>query len=116
MKTPAGGADARLDRQKSQALRWTLGVVLAIVVAIGLVGVGFVRGWLEPPVSLESYMQLPSSWATLVVVTRHTLRVMARRCCWRTIPTAPSGMWRAGSAHGPSTSRPEIPAGLLCCA
>jgi nitrogen fixation/metabolism regulation signal transduction histidine kinase len=37
VKTPVAGADGRLDRQKSQALRWTLGVVLAIVVAIGLV-------------------------------------------------------------------------------
>jgi len=35
--TPAAGANARLERQKSKALRWTLGVVLAIVVAIGLV-------------------------------------------------------------------------------
>jgi nitrogen fixation/metabolism regulation signal transduction histidine kinase len=34
---PAAGANARLERQKSKALRWTLGVVLAIVVAIGLV-------------------------------------------------------------------------------
>ncbi|MCZ8293534.1 MAG: ATP-binding protein [Hylemonella sp.] len=37
MTTPAAGANARLERQKSKALRWTLGVVLAIVVAIGLV-------------------------------------------------------------------------------
>ena len=37
MKTAAAGADPRLDRQKSKALRWTLGVGLAIVVAIGLV-------------------------------------------------------------------------------
>ncbi len=37
MTAPAAGANARLERQKSKALRWTLGVVLAIVVAIGLV-------------------------------------------------------------------------------
>jgi len=35
--TPAAGASTRLERQKSKALRWTLGVVLAMVVAIGLV-------------------------------------------------------------------------------
>ena len=37
MKTAAAGAAARLDRQKSRAMRWTLGVGVAIVVAIGLV-------------------------------------------------------------------------------
>ena len=37
MKIPTTGAEARQQLQKSQALRWTLGVVLAIVVAIGLV-------------------------------------------------------------------------------
>jgi len=37
VKTAAAGAAARLDRQKSRAMRWTLGVGVAIVVAIGLV-------------------------------------------------------------------------------
>ncbi len=37
MTTPAAGAGVRLDRQKSKALRWTLAIVVAIVVAIGLV-------------------------------------------------------------------------------
>ncbi len=37
MKIPATGSEARQQREKSQALRWTLGVVLAVVVAIGLV-------------------------------------------------------------------------------
>jgi nitrogen fixation/metabolism regulation signal transduction histidine kinase len=37
VKTAAGGAQARLDRQRSKALRWTIGVGVAIIVAIGLV-------------------------------------------------------------------------------
>ncbi len=37
MKTAAGGAQARLDRHRSKALRWTIGVGMAIIVAIGLV-------------------------------------------------------------------------------
>jgi len=35
--TPATGASTRLERQKSKALRWTLAILVAIVVAIGLV-------------------------------------------------------------------------------
>ena len=37
MSTPATGTEKRQHPQQSKALRWTLGVVLAIVVAIGLV-------------------------------------------------------------------------------
>ena len=37
MSQPAGGAPARPDRHKSQAVRWTLAVGVAIIVAIGLV-------------------------------------------------------------------------------
>ncbi len=37
MKPGAGAAQARLDRHKSKAVRWTLAVGVAIIVAIGLV-------------------------------------------------------------------------------
>jgi nitrogen fixation/metabolism regulation signal transduction histidine kinase len=37
VKQPAVGADARLSTQRSRALRWTIGVGIAIIVAIGLV-------------------------------------------------------------------------------
>jgi diguanylate cyclase (GGDEF)-like protein len=36
--------------------------------AIAGVGLGFIRGWLQPAIPLEQYLQLPSSWAALVLV------------------------------------------------